>query len=102
METQTKQVAFTTANIGKCQCTNCGVQSGSSCVTGKMQAMQGAATQSTPAPEDVPKVYCSQGTASCGDLDFSQNCICPTCSVWKENDLSNYKYCQHGSAAVQG
>jgi hypothetical protein len=100
METQTKTVEFTMANVDKCQCTNCPVEANSSCASGKMQAMQGA--QGMPAPRDVPKVYCSQGTASCGDLDFSQRCVCPTCQVWQENGLSNYKYCQNGSAAQQG
>jgi hypothetical protein len=99
-QTKTKQVAFTQDNITKCQCTSCPVQASSDCAMDKTRTMQ--AKDTMPSPEDAPKVYCSTGKATCTDLDLSKQCVCPTCSVWSENALSNYKYCQNGSAAVQG
>lgn len=102
-QTQTKHVDFTADNIAKCQCTNCPVQRGSACAADKKRALQGMqGAQLTASPKDVPNVYCSQGTASCGDLDFSQGCVCPTCQVWQANGLANYKYCRNGSAETNG
>lgn len=101
MQTQTKHVDFTQANVTSCQCTFCPVQSNSGCVGQAREKMRGQDVMAMP-QKDVPNVYCSQGTASCGDLDFSQRCICPTCSVWTENGLSNYKYCQNGDAEKLG
>lgn len=100
MQTSTKHVEFSRQNVDLCQCTNCPVQAGSACVVGKKQAMQGM--RETPAPADVPGVYCAQGTASCGDLDLSKRCVCPTCDVWQQNGLASYKYCQNGDAAHTG
>jgi hypothetical protein len=99
-QTQNKQVQFTLDNIDKCQCLNCPVQHDSSCAMDKAKAMQPG--QMPQSQSDVPKVYCSQGTAACDDLDFSQRCICPTCAVWAENGLDNYKYCQNGPASQIG
>ena len=99
METQTKHVDFTMENLAKCQCMNCPVQANSAWAAKKMAAMNMA---SMPAAQDTPKVYCSTGTAACGDIDFSQSCICGTCVVWAENGLGNWKYCQNGSAELQG
>lgn len=96
-QTQAKLVEFTQDNVTKCQCLNCPVQAESVCAVDEQRAMG-----TTPTPEETPKVYCSSGSATCDDLDFSKQCSCPTCSVWSENGLGNYKYCQNGSAAVQG
>jgi hypothetical protein len=98
-KTQAKHVEFTQANIDRCQCLSCPVQAKSQCAMDKRAQMQG---QTDMSPQDVPKVYCSQGEATCGDLDFSKNCICPTCEVWSENDLENYKYCRDGDASRIG
>lgn len=101
MQTQAKHVDFTKANVDRCQCTNCPVQADSACATQARQRMQGQDVMAM-SSKDVPNVYCAQGTAACGDLDFSHRCICPTCEVWNENELSNYKYCQNGDAEKIG
>jgi len=122
MQTQTKAVQFTQDNVMKCQCDNCSVQANSSCAMDRLQqvnqAMQGGQMGSQGGPgamqsmttqtigglsaQDVPQVYCSTGQSTCGDLDYTQNCICPTCDVWRENDLANYKYCRDGDATRIG
>jgi hypothetical protein len=52
---------------------------------------------------DVPRVYCATGTATCDDLDLSQDCQCPkSCEVYREHDLTQWKYCERGSAAMIG
>lgn len=56
------------------------------------------------APEQMIGLYCSSaiGKSSCGDLDGAKDCVCPTCRVWNENNLSQYKYCIHGDAETRG
>ena len=116
MQTQIKSVQFTMDNVMKCQCGSCPVQGESQCAIDKMRSMksmmpadpsggleaQPMGQMMAPRPEMVPGMYCSTGTASCGDLDFMQKCICPTCAVWQENDLGSMKYCRNGSAADNG
>lgn len=101
-QTQSKQVRFTEDNVMKCQCASCPVQTDSACAMDRVEQMGTGDWMASMSPQDVPKVYCSTGTATCGDLDFSQKCMCPTCDVWAENDLHNYKYCQHGDASKLG
>lgn len=65
--------------------------------------MLGPGAMGMPSPDAVPRVYCATGTATCGDLDFEQQCLCPkTCEVYRESELSAWKYCQRGSAAEIG
>jgi hypothetical protein len=117
MEAQMKTVPYNVDTIMKCQCTSCPVQHESSCVMGKVQAMsgmmekmrtmmmpgeQGMSDMMLPSAEDMPGLYCSTGTATCGDLDYSMGCICMTCQVYLDNVLDNSKYCSKGSAAQVG
>jgi len=103
-------VDFSDENITKCRCGQCPVQEESRCALDKTQAMSQMAQtieempglDDPPAPEDVPGVYCSTGTATCSDLDYSRNCICASCDVWQEHGLSAWKYCQTGSADIMG
>jgi hypothetical protein len=73
----------------------CPVQITSKCANEKMKKMGSN-------PEDVPKLYCSSGTAECMDLDEKQMCICGSCSVWKIFVLAKAKptdyYCFNGKA----
>ncbi|RJQ50904.1 MAG: DUF2769 domain-containing protein [Actinobacteria bacterium] len=98
-----KEVDFSRDNAMSCMCIACPVEKQSDCAHQKMESMPEKPMQSDlPAPEEVPLVYCSQGMASCGDLDFSQQCICPTCNVWKSYGLAQYKYCKNGPASQMG
>ena len=55
-----------------------------------------------PKPQDVPRLYCSSGKASCKDLELKQMCICGSCPVWHKFKLSGAKptlhFCRDGSA----
>lgn len=65
--------------------------------------MLGPGAMGDPMPGDVPRVYCASGMATCDDLDFGQQCLCPkTCAVYRENQLDQWKYCQRGSATEIG
>lgn len=65
--------------------------------------MLGPGAMGDPMPGDVPRVYCATGTATCDDLDFDAQCQCPkTCAVYRENELTQWKYCQRGSASDIG
>lgn len=98
-------VEFSQDNLMKCICGQCPTQKESSCAAQKrtalMEAMQGG-MQGMPAAADVAGMYCSTGTATCGDLDYSQNCICSGCAVFAENGLTQWKYCERGDAVAIG
>ncbi|MGI5826076.1 MAG: DUF2769 domain-containing protein [Patescibacteria group bacterium] len=96
------KIDFNLDNIKKCQCLNCPVQAKSKCVEDKTKTLKGILSLVTLKSEAVPKVYCSQGQATCKDLDFNESCICPTCAVWTENGLKSYHYCQKGNAEEIG
>lgn len=99
------RVEFNMENIQKCQCPSCPVQAQSACVKDQMAKLQemmqlvsAGAPDPPPNPDDVPGVYCSTGTATCSDLDFNKNCMCPICPVWRENSLTAQYYCEEGNA----
>jgi hypothetical protein len=53
-------------------------------------------------PEEVPKMYCATGKTKCNDLYFHEECQCPKCPIWEENNLAsgepmNY-FCKDGEA----
>ena len=98
-------VEFTKDNALKCMCSKCPVQEKSACVAGKNAAMMKAmeeGMEGMPAASDVAGLYCSTGSATCGDLDVTQNCICSRCSVFSENGLTQWKYCERGNAEAIG
>ncbi|HEY3317398.1 MAG TPA: DUF2769 domain-containing protein [Coriobacteriia bacterium] len=130
MQTEMKTVAYNADNVMKCQCTSCPVQGESACAMDKVHAMSGMMEKMRammaggqgmsgmsggmsgmseqhgemmlPSAQDMPGMYCSTGTATCGDLDYTKGCICPTCAVYTDNQLDNTKYCNKGSAAQVG
>ncbi len=99
-------VPYIEENINRCRCPQCPVQANSRCaqseVQSSRQALENAPAGEVPDPETVPGVYCSEGPATCRDLDFNRQCICGSCEVWKEYDLKDAKpnnhFCQHGRA----
>lgn len=99
-------VPYNEENINRCKCPRCPVQADSLCVQNRLQIsrqeLENAPEEEAPNPEDVPGVYCSEGKASCQDLNFEKQCICGTCDVWKEYDLKdespNNHFCQQGRA----
>lgn len=64
------EIDFNKKNLDKCLCLNCPVQKDSSCVK----------------DQEVPKLYCATGKSKCGDLKSHEECQCPKCDVWMEND----------------
>lgn len=99
-------VPYVKENINRCRCSQCPVQTNSRCAQSEVQStkqtLKNAPAGEVPDPENVPGVYCSEGTATCQDLDFDRQCICSSCEVWKEYDLKNANpnnhFCQHGRA----
>ena len=55
-----------------------------------------------PNPNEVPRLYCSGGAATCKDLDTGQMCICGTCPVWADYKLMTGKpsmyFCKDGKS----
>jgi len=53
-----------------------------------------------PKAEDMPGPYCANGIAVCKDFDFSKNCACSGCGVFRDYSLSKGKptsyYCREG------
>ena len=92
-------VPFTVENITqKCQCGQCPVQGSSSCVADLAGGLQEALAQDPLQKEKIPGEYCAQGTAGCGDLDFSQGCQCGGCDLFREYDLAGGYFCKNGAA----
>ena len=101
------EVEFNSENVSKCLCPVCPVQGTSECVNGKLQKMQEMMAEDIDiatviGPEDVPGLYCASGEASCTDLYYHEECQCPKCNVFKENELAKGKpvgyYCRDGKA----
>lgn len=99
-------VPYESENINRCRCPQCPVQANNQCVQDKnkssKQAMENLPEGEVPDPEDVPGVYCSTGKATCQNLHVDRQCICGSCEVWKEYNLTNANpnnhFCQHGRA----
>ena len=99
-------VPYNEENINRCRCPQCPVQADSLCVQNRLQVskqeMENAPEGEAPNPDDVPGVYCSEGRATCQDLNFDRECICGSCEVWKEYDLKDANpdnhFCKQGRA----
>ncbi len=100
------KVPYIAENIERCMCSECPVQTGSQCVSQKLESskeeMKHLGAGKVPKPENVPGIYCSTGTATCRDIDTSQPCICGTCAVYKGYELAEGKptdhFCKNGRA----
>ena len=94
------RVAYTVQNIEKCQCGSCPVYKSSSCAMAKNASITWTPGVLPPA-DIIEGIYCADavGKSRCNDLDGTKPCLCPTCDVWKENNLRSTYFCLHGSAA---
>ena len=102
------EIDFNQENMEKCLCAECPVQLKSSCVKDQLKIMEETGhsididSGFILEPEKVPKVYCSKGQTSCGDLYFHEECQCPNCDVWLEYDLevrgAPAYFCKNGKA----
>ncbi len=97
----TAQVPFNVANVSRCLCPGCPVQSDSSCVAEKNDHFEMALKQNPLNPEELPAAYCSSGVARCKDLDGDRTCICGSCPVFSEYYLASGEpagyFCQYGA-----
>lgn len=96
------KVPFSAANVGKCSCPKCPVQSKSECVRGKLATIKESLAKTSLIRGEIPGLYCSTGAATCTDLDPKQACLCGSCAVFGEYKLSagtpvGY-YCRDGFA----
>ncbi len=96
------KVPFSTANVGKCMCPRCPVQSKSQCVSSKLATIKEALAKKPLNSEEIPGVYCSTGSAACKDLDPKQSCLCGGCAVFSHYKLDTGMpagyYCRDGFA----
>jgi hypothetical protein len=46
-------------------------------------------------PTEIAGPHCTNGVASCMDLDINKACICPSCQVYKEYNLWNARPVEH-------
>ncbi len=97
------RVPFIAANVGKCMCPKCPVQSKSSCVAGKLSTIEAALKANPLKKEDIPGVYCSTGKATCTDINPNASCLCGACGVYDQYKLANFKpggrFCGNGASA---
>lgn len=98
-----QKVPFSVANVKRCICAECPVQTASGCVKAQQEKLrQSLGSGATPDQGDVPGLYCASGAATCKDIATRQMCICGGCPVWKEYKLVSSKplgyYCRDGQA----
>ena len=100
------KVPYIASNLERCMCSHCPVQVESVCAQQKIgnlkYELRKLGEGKASSPQKVPGIYCSTGEAVCKDLNSNNECICKTCSVWKEYDLKNANiseyYCSSGKA----
>jgi hypothetical protein len=87
------KIDFNRENLDKCLCPGCPVQKESNCIKDQVIEMEEVShdididSGVMIGPDEVPKLYCSTGKSKCNDLYTHEECQCPQCDVWKENDL---------------
>ena len=92
-------VPFTVENITqKCQCGQCPVQGGSSCVASLAGGLEEALKENPLQKEKIPGEYCAQGTATCDGLSFGEGCVCGNCDIFSQYKLSGGYFCKNGAA----
>lgn len=102
------KIDFNLENLEKCLCSECPVQTKSSCINDQMKIIEevGHSVDIDSGyildPEKIPKVFCAHGKSICQDLDFHEECQCLNCDVWKEYDLEVREapayFCKNGKA----
>ena len=88
-ERTSTKIPFNTANVMRCMCTKCLVQTDSGCMKAKMSGMKEAMMKNPLSREDIPGMYCATGTATCKDTDYSKMCICMSCPIWTDYKLAS-------------
>jgi len=84
------EIVFNLENIEKCLCSECMVHEKSGCIKDKMKLLQEKALSSSLIePEEFPALYCAYGKEKCHDLDRHEECRCPDCSIYLENELES-------------
>ena len=96
-----KEVDYNKKNLERCMCKSCPVQMNSVCANERKLKMLDMLSNMKegdlmPEPNHIAGIYCSIGRSTCGDLNTDQNCQCPKCPVFKENDLTSTYYCMSG------
>ena len=95
-----RAVEYSRANIDKCWCGRCPVQSHSACVKQLTEAANTSAQ--LPPPAKLGGLYCATGKAVCDDITAINLCNCPACLVWAEHELGANHYCVLGMAEDLG
>jgi hypothetical protein len=56
-----------------------------------------------PKPDDMPGPYCANGASVCKDFDYGKSCMCVSCQVYQDSNLSRGKpgsyFCRDGKPA---
>ncbi len=89
------KVPFTRPNAKKCICWQCPVQTESACIKANAEKMGEVMSSKFFEPEIVPGLYCSSGTASCGDIKTDRSCICGGCEVYGDYRLGAGRPAEH-------
>ncbi|MCL4429794.1 MAG: DUF2769 domain-containing protein [Chloroflexi bacterium] len=64
--------------------------------SGSMSAMPSQMGEmKMPNPDELPGPFCSIGKAACNDLDRSKACLCNSCQIYKEYNLTSGKPTEH-------
>ncbi len=97
------EVEYIKQNMERCLCKSCPVQMDSVCANERKLNLEDMLPKLKkddlmPEPSKIAEIYCSIGKSDCKDLDPSQDCQCPKCPVFKENELTIGYFCKNGKA----
>ncbi len=85
-------VDYNLENMEKCICCICKVQRSQECPRKMTKFVQDLEAKKVDTltilkPAEFPWLYCKIGKSVCKDLDYTEECICKDCSVWKDYKL---------------
>lgn len=83
-------VARTKENLKKCLCMKCPSYS-FACKMKNMPTNMMAMIEGVDKADRMEGMFCAFSKSKC--IDTEKGCICPTCSLWKENNLSKSYFC---------
>lgn len=90
------KVHYDERNFELCHCPSCKVDQASECVQKRL--LRETELRELPDKNEVARVYCASGAATCEGLDFEKQCQCPNCEVWYSYDIPTQYFCKKGAA----
>lgn len=90
-EIKMRNVAKSKENLKKCRCIKCPSYTFACKVKAVPQGIVDMLKQDISEVEHMEGMFCAFGKSNC--ITDEKGCVCPTCEVYKENELDKSYYC---------